>query len=476
MAPPAPLDPLRDRPAPAAAPARGSASAPASAATGAPTVVLASAWHDDNKGDSAIAEGVMELVAEVEPGVRFVVASMLDARHPGFATAYRHLKRARPDLQVVGSPVAKPEPERRASGLVRWFFGATSALVALALGARGGDLARRILDGRLVIANGGHTLYAQRGPSSWIRLVRILYPYWLARRFGRPYAVFGQSLGPFDDPLGRRWVAGVLRHAERVCVREALSLDVARGLGVPEARLALVPDPAFALTPSPTPAVRAVQERHGLRAGAYWVVTVRQAYGRAGRAESTAAFVAEMARFIERALSAGRVERVAIVAHTLGPVPSEDDRIPARALHAAVASDRAVLIEDDLAPRELAALYGDAAWVVGTRFHSVILALVAGTPTLAVSYFGPKTHGIMRMLGMEALCLDLATFDADEALARIERQDVGALTANAAAAVERFRGELRAAMADLLGDRAAMADLLGDRAAMADLAERRDAP
>ncbi len=417
-----------------------------------PHVVLASVWHDDNKGDSAIAEGVLTLVREVRPDARITIASMLDEGHAGFADAYRHLRGAFPDAVVIASPVPKPERATlRFASLVRALASTTAAFGALAVRART-PLADAIAHSDLVIANGGHTLYAQRGLGSSVRLARLLYPYWLARRFGRPYVVFGQSLGPFDDPIGRRLVADVLRGARRVLVREALSRDVARSLGVPEARLALVPDPAFALSPNDDDgAVAALLERTGLRPGRYWVVTVRQAYASTGRAEATDAFVAEMARFIGLALERGLVERVAIVAHTLGPVPSEDDRRPARALHGRVASERAVLIEDDLGPRALASLYGRAAWMIGTRFHSVILALLAGTPTLAVSYFGPKTRGIMTMLELDDLCLDLTTFDAEEALARIGRQDAEAVVQRTGVAIERFRAELRAATADVLG-------------------------
>lgn len=419
---------------------------PSSASTA--DVVLASVWHDDNKGDSAIAEGVLTLLAEARPDARLTIASMLDERHPGFASAYRHLLRTFPQAHVIPSPVPKPERGTSAAALVAAALRGAAAIAALA-GSRRTPLAKAIERSALVVANGGHTLYAQRGPASWIRLVRILYPYWLAQRLRRPYVVFGQSLGPFDDALGRRMVSGVLRGAERVFVRERLSLGVARALGVALDRLETVPDPAFVLTPLATERVRGVQARAGLVRGAYWVVTVRQAYAREGRETETRTYLEEMARFVAAALAAGRTQRVAIVAHTIGPVASEDDRLPARELHQLIASDRVVLIDDDLGPRELAALYGDAEWMVGTRFHSVILALVAGTPTLAVSYFGPKTRGIMSMLGMDDLCVDLATFDARAALERIERADVGAVTAGAAVAIDGFRTDLRAAIAKL---------------------------
>jgi colanic acid/amylovoran biosynthesis protein len=44
---------------------------------------------------------------------------------------------------------------------------------------------------------------------------------------------------------------------------------------------------------------------------------------------------------------------------------------------------------------------------VGTRFHSVILSLAAGTPALAISYHGYKTKGIMEMLDLGELVFDI---------------------------------------------------------------------
>jgi hypothetical protein len=45
--------------------------------------------------------------------------------------------------------------------------------------------------------------------------------------------------------------------------------------------------------------------------------------------------------------------------------------------------------------------------------------LAAGTPALAVSYFGPKAYGIMAQFEMTKLCLDISRFSADEAFERL---------------------------------------------------------
>jgi colanic acid/amylovoran biosynthesis protein len=105
---------------------------------------------------------------------------------------------------------------------------------------------------------------------------------------------------------------------------------------------------------------------------------------------------------MERLVTSHVVDAVAVVTNVLGPSRVEDDRGPSRTLHdglaARVGRQRVCLVDDDLAPDELAALYGAATLVVGERFHSVLLALAAGTPAYAISYFTNKAEGMMQDL------------------------------------------------------------------------------
>ena len=57
---------------------------------------------------------------------------------------------------------------------------------------------------------------------------------------------------------------------------------------------------------------------------------------------------------------------------------------------------------------------------LGTRLHSVILALVGGAPVVAVSYL-PKTHGVMSTLGLDGFVLDMSDYRHDEAVGLVRR-------------------------------------------------------
>ncbi|MGB3757883.1 MAG: polysaccharide pyruvyl transferase family protein [Rivularia sp. (in: cyanobacteria)] len=58
------------------------------------------------------------------------------------------------------------------------------------------------------------------------------------------------------------------------------------------------------------------------------------------------------------------------------------------------------VIEDDLHPDELITLLGKSLFVIGSRMHSNIFALLSARPVVAISY-QKKTDGIMKMLSLE---------------------------------------------------------------------------
>ena len=376
-------------------------------------IALVNAWHDDNRGDSAIAEATIGLVHSRWEGSSITVVSLLDRHHPEFDRAYRHLRRHASETTIVGN--AMPHLDRTggsvamATKVVRFVANLPGVMLALAspgLTRRGAFAAVR--DADLVVVNGGASIYSHRhSPLAWVNLFRVLLPVLFAQRLHRPVLFLGHSLGPFPDAPSRRLVSFVLRRADRVVVREPASGELAAKLGVDRTRLSISPDIAFSLDPRPNDAVAALLARHELKPGRFWVVTVRQVYQTTQRAERTQRFLTEMANFIEATLATGDTDKVVLFAHTIGPVANEEDRPITHRLKGLLPDERLIVVDDDLDAGEIAAFYGSAALLIGTRLHSVILALVAGTPAVAISYFGPKAQGTMRLVGREALCVDI---------------------------------------------------------------------
>ncbi|CAI8719436.1 polysaccharide pyruvyl transferase family protein [Methylocaldum szegediense] len=419
-------------------------------------ITLIHGWHDDNKGDCAIVMAILELVQRHWPSATLSLVSSLPTGSEPASTAYRHILQRFPNVKIAFSPVV---PYRRvkwggkAMGMFLWIIRQPFSLLRLILGYSdwNDDAYSLIRNAHLVISKGGHIFHCRRNhPIEWFNLYRHLFPLVLAWRYRVPYVLLGQSFGPFQGKLAKRAMNWTISHAKAVIVREPISRDVLASLGADSSRLRIAPDIAFYMGANLTQRLRILLERHRLASNRFWVVTVRKWPTRTGLEEQTARFIREMEVLVRRILERGHTERIALVAHTLGPIPIECDIEPTRQLAERLKDLPVVFIDEDFSPEELAALYGEAELLIGTRFHSVVLALVAGTPALAVSYFGPKATGIMNMLGMSDLCMEMADFSWQNALAVLEETDWVSRRECIREKVAAFREELDRVVADVL--------------------------
>ncbi|MFW0795266.1 polysaccharide pyruvyl transferase family protein [Gordonia sp. CPCC 205515] len=373
--------------------------------TFAPHIVLVNAWHDDNKGDSAITSGVLRLVEHVYPDSSVSVVGLTEGSS-STAAATRHVRRAHPNVRVVTIPVATELRGRARSTpavdvpiwLSRLFLPALTAV----RGRPCRGYARLLADADLVIAVGGSNLYTDTSVHPVVSLARLFtlaVPIHTATRMGIPTVLLGHTLGPFPaarpvtTAVARRLVAG----ADLTVVRDDASLPTARTLGLGYAELA--PDLAYALQPQLTQRVSQICAALPAPIERSAVIAMRShpSLGAAADRRVCTELVATATELIE----SGHIDHVLVVAHTLGPTDIEDDRPVSGQLTTMLHAGRipATYVDTDLRPDELAALYGQAAAMIAVRLHAAVLALLSGTPTFAIAYFSTKSAGIMRAAG-----------------------------------------------------------------------------
>ena len=115
------------------------------------------------------------------------------------------------------------------------------------------------------------------------------------------------------------------------------------------------------------------------------------------------------------------------VAHTIGPSAHEDDRIALnevieRLTKAGISRQEYSYIDiPEMNCFDITRLYSKVDYIIGTRFHSVIFAMVSLTPPIAISYSGNKTVGIMKDIGLEEFVLDISEMDAGIVLEKFEK-------------------------------------------------------
>jgi len=337
---------------------------------------------------------------------------MFSEQSPLFHTAFRHTVNTFPGLELRPSPIPDGSELDRLDWLVSLAWSGLSLLKPL----KRGDLGP-FSDVDLVISIGGHRFVTYGGPGDLLRLYANSYPLLLALRVGTPFAICSQSIGPLHSFAARHFIRILLQKAVFVGVRERLSKEELVRCGFSSNRIYLVPDLAFLIEPASTERLAALLQQHGLKPREFIALTPRQWFMHEDpRYLAYLEALEDLARYLER-----RGLRVAIVAHTLGPTPFEDDRLACRDLMKRLTDLNGIcLIEEDLNPVELAALYRQAMAVVGTRLHSVIFSFIAGTPAFALSYSGPKATGTMDLFGLKAYTADVASLQPESLQAGVE--------------------------------------------------------
>jgi polysaccharide pyruvyl transferase WcaK-like protein len=252
------------------------------------------------------------------------------------------------------------------------------------------------------VSAGGGYLYDDGSRTARLNAVRRLLPLRAARGVGTPVVLFSQSIGPFRSPAWRSLVAGELRRAQLVIVREELSLAAARAMGL---RPELCDDVAFTLKPAAPPRTAPT-----VPAGTVGVTVMNALPG--VDADGHRRYADALRDGLIAALRAAR--RPVAVISQVSAHAGDDDVTEGERLRAALAGaglDARFMDLGDAGDEEVSAFYGRLDLVVASRLHSGILALCAGTPIVALSYL-PKTDGVLARLGLERWVLPAAGLDA----------------------------------------------------------------
>lgn len=297
--------------------------------------------------------------------------------------------------------------------------------------------------------------------------------YWVAKMVGislvnsRLYGAY-QGIGPTSPGLSRRLIAAVVRRTRLFVVRDSESREKLISWGVPESKVVASSDPA--VLPQPVALSdddrRYLRDRYGVddaflssficfgprswfhyrRSGILPYRYVRRARRMVGLREPAPS--AEYVTY-RKALVALADVIVRDLGFPLLMMPmhmAEDDADLCRFIAANCARpDRVIVIgDDDLPPSLIRALMAHARVMVGFRLHSNIIATSAGVPSLNV-YYVDKGRVYFDALGQRDFCLPIErTLEPDflaEAKARIEKLLVNhaVVEADIRQAVDRLR-------------------------------------
>lgn len=393
-----------------------------------------------NGGDAAILDGMLKALRQAAQGELHPI--VLDDHPATTAPLY-------PDLDIRPSPSALAWPPD-ASGLgarvrrrLAWETGRRRALrEAEAIGddrVVDGPFAaplRALAEAEAVVSTGGTYLAG----TYWLGPRLLTFD--LVRALGRPYALYTQSVGPFDGSPTER-LAEVFRQARVTLVRDARSRrEIAQIAPGVDAQVRA--DAAFALA---DPEILAAAAQRPWPATPTVIVSVREwSHFRQGTAEAGMARYLESVAGLVAHLVRQRGARVCCLSTCQGtPGYRYDDAAVARRMVALLPDDVRPHVEVEArhhTPGQILAAYGAADLVVATRMHAAILALCAGTPALPIAYEF-KTAELFGALGLGDWVTDIETVTPEGFVATAERVRAALPAARPAlfAAVERMRAD-----------------------------------
>jgi polysaccharide pyruvyl transferase CsaB len=249
----------------------------------------------------------------------------------------------------------------------------------------------------LLLLGGGGILY-DREAERYLHLPRI------AQSLGVRTATYAIGAGPLERPHERRSVADVLNGMAAITVRDVRTRRLLEETGV-ERDIVVTADPALLLDCDATDRGAALLPR-GRRHQVG--MSVREPGGAVdeGAQDGYHQLLAHAADFVASRYDAELV---------FVPMEHGDIRHAHRVIGEMAMPDRALVLHEVRAPREVLALMRQFDMAIGMRLHFLLFAALAGVPFMALPY-ASKVTSFVEAVGMPAPKL-------------VERQHAGALMA-----------------------------------------------
>jgi colanic acid/amylovoran biosynthesis protein len=415
-----------------------------------PSHLIVNAYSARNAGDAAIMLATVDLIRVLNNTSRVDVG--LSSRYADEDAAFY----ADYDVRVVGPII--PFPARGGSSDPRRvvvFAGGLIAVLGLALLGRwlpnfvhrfastvglGGAAALAASD-KVLMAGGGYLYSSNRRIN--LTLIHAVATTWAALAAGKPVHMMPQSIGPLTRSRDRFLVRTLLRALRRTVAREELSVDEIRSLDR-TLTAELCPDVAFfGWWPRTTGCTVSRSRADQGKSPRVRIVAMDWTWARpAASSGALDAYVDKLVAVV-RGLLADGVD-VRLMGHSSMPEQNQDDLAVARRVLAGLRDPRVQIDDHHGNLDHLVEMFADADLVIGTRLHSCILSIAAGTPAVALAY-QPKASGTYRLLNLERFCVDVEHSAAEDILhaARAALASDGQIAANFAESARWARTEIQ---------------------------------
>lgn len=256
----------------------------------------------------------------------------------------------------------------------------------------------------LIILVGGGYLRADSSIDATLNLVQLYQPIVLAKLMGKKVVLHSMSIGPFSTSFQNFISAIVLRHVDFTLLRESISASILDKFKIKLSKYMLTSDAAFLFTNEIKSKEKSYKLPSGNKSKKRVGLTVRKWLAPAEQ-ENYEKAMAEFADY----LLVKQDAVVVFIPQGTNDRFDDDDRDIAKKVQSKMINSQhrnLIVILDKPDHHQVKQLYSKMDYLVGTRFHSVIFALISYVPCIAVEY-EHKTRGIMADLSLEKWVLKM---------------------------------------------------------------------
>jgi polysaccharide pyruvyl transferase CsaB len=219
----------------------------------------------------------------------------------------------------------------------------------------------------------------------------------VAGMLGKRFMIFGCGVGPLQTGAGEEIVRLAFSTAQRATVRDRESLELLTRIGAPVDEVKVTADPAFMLRLEREDRSREILDACHIQPDQPFMVVALRQWNMLGPRSDWPGRLAEVIEDF------AREEALEVL---LLPLHKGYDNTMHDVLAARMHSVRPRIVSTDLSPEDAIGLIGKARLLIGMRLHSIVFAVMTGTPVVGLEY-APKVGSLMRRIGCEEFCLTL---------------------------------------------------------------------
>lgn len=255
---------------------------------------------------------------------------------------------------------------------------------------------------RLFINGGGSLIQDSTSSRS---LYFYLFTIWAAHRHGCRVLMYGCGIGHVRKSFNRRLSRAILdRNVDIITLRDQVSRDELRAMGVTRPDVRAAADPAFSLQPAPAEDADAYLRAQGVPEGEYFCISIRR--------------WKDFDRFDVFADAADYAAAKYGLHTVFMPIEQPTDVPPSQLTAEKMSAPYTIIQTPEDVPLTIAVL-GRMRLVCAMRLHALVFSAAADAPFIAASY-DIKVSSFMRYIGADACC-GLESLDAAWLRAQIDR-------------------------------------------------------